>query len=158
MYEEKRIQVKTVVYAPIKKVWEAWTTIEGVKTFFAPAANIELKPMGKYEMLFDPSAPKGKQGGEGCVILAHQEEKMLSFTWNQPPHLTEVRPFYTSIILRFAEVEKEKTAVVLTHTGWGEGGQWDEAFNYFQSAWNEVVFPRMEQRFKEGPIDWSSKQ
>ncbi len=32
------------------------------------------------EMLFNLEAPEGSRGGEGCIILAVQPEKMLAFT------------------------------------------------------------------------------
>ena len=41
-------------------------------------------PYGKFEIFFDPSAPEGKKGAEDCKVLAFQENKFLSFTWNAP--------------------------------------------------------------------------
>jgi hypothetical protein len=34
------------------------------------------------------------------------------------------------------------------------GGEWDQAYEYFQRAWNRVVLPRLKYRFAVGPIDW----
>jgi len=47
------------VNANIEDVWNAWTTEEGVKSFFAPACNIDLKVGRAYEMLFDLKAEPG---------------------------------------------------------------------------------------------------
>ena len=38
--------------------------------------------------------------------------------------------------------------------GWGEGGQWDQSFKYFDTAWGRVL-ANLEKRFAEGPIDWA---
>ena len=34
------------VPAPLTEVWRAWTTEEGVESFFAPECNIDLRPGG----------------------------------------------------------------------------------------------------------------
>ena len=44
----------------------------------------------------------------------------------------------------------------LTHDGWGEGDEWDKAFEYFTEAWIDVVLPRLEYRFRVGPVDWDN--
>lgn len=150
------IQCEAIVAAPIQSVWEAWTTNEGASTFFAPAANISAKPGGAYEILFNPSAPAGSRGAEGMTVLAVQEPIFLSFTWNAPPHLPTVRGQFTHVEIRLEEVDNENTRVTLEHGGWGTGGEWDAAFDYFVSAWGKVVIPRLVHRFAEGPVDWDN--
>jgi uncharacterized protein YndB with AHSA1/START domain len=54
-----------IVQASIDRVWEAWTTVEGVKSFFAPDPTVDLKIGGSYEMYFDLKAAAGFKGGEG---------------------------------------------------------------------------------------------
>ena len=153
-FQDPFISVEVPVEAGVVEVWRAWTTEAGVKSFFAPCCNIDLRVGGAYEMLFDLEANPGLQGGEGMIITAMQAEKMLSFTWNAPPHLPDVRGQMTHVVVRFMPTGVNQTTVRLIHTGWGEGGQWDEAFNYFQRAWSGVVLPRLQARFVNGPIDW----
>jgi len=38
----------------------------------------------------------------------------------------------------------------------GEGGEWDQAFDYFTRDWGEIVLPRLKYRFEDGPIDWEN--
>ena len=153
---ERTIFGEVTVPAGLDEVWAAWTTEEGAKSFFAPDCRIELAPDGPYEMYFNLDAPAGERGGEGLRVLAVQPKKMFSFTWNAPPTLPEVRGQRTHVILRFYEDGPELTRVTLRHAGWGEGGQWDEAFEYFESAWNKVVLPRLGYRFENGPVDWEN--
>jgi uncharacterized protein YndB with AHSA1/START domain len=152
--KEKTLFGEVVVPAALDDVWAAWTTEGGVNSFFAPSCLIELEPDGPYEIYFNPDAPPGQRGGEGLRVLAVQPKKMFSFTWNAPPTLPDVRGQRTHVILRFYEVGHEATRVTLRHDGWGEGGQWDEAFAYFEAAWNKVVLPRLVYRFEVGPVDW----
>lgn len=154
---QKHIDYQIVVPAPVSQVWKAWTTEEGAKSFFAPDCKIDLGVGGAYEMYFDPTAPPGERGGEGLTILAIQPERMLSFTWNSPPSLPEVRGQLTHVTLYFREEEENQTALQFIHDGWGEGGQWDQAFDYFTRAWGEVVLPRLVYRFEVGPVNWDDQ-
>jgi hypothetical protein len=61
----------------------------------------------------------------------------------------------THVTVRMRQMEAEETSVTLRHDGWGEGGEWEEAYRYFKRAWLEVVLPRLKYRFEIGPIDWS---
>ena len=152
---ERAISGEVFINANLAEAWNAWTTKKGIASFFAPDCKIDIKPGGYYEIYFDPEAPEGERGGEGLKVLAVQPEKMLSFTWNAPPSLPEVRHQHTSVVLRFYSIE-DGTKVTLYHSGWGSGGQWDQAFEYFQRAWLAIVLPRLAYRFKKGAIDWSN--
>ncbi len=152
---ERVIEGTIKIKASLEDVWEAWTTEEGIKSFFAPACDINILPGGKYEIYFNPDAPEGMKGGEGLKVMAIQPMKMFSFTWNAPPHLSEVRWHQTHVIIRFSE-ENSCVKVTLCHDGWGTGDEWDEAYDYFTRAWKQIVLPRLEYRFENGPINWEN--
>jgi uncharacterized protein YndB with AHSA1/START domain len=150
----RQIEYEIRISTPVSQVWLAWTTNEGVRSFFAPECKIDLRVGGAYEIYFNPNGPAGERGGEGLTILAIQPERMFSFTWNAPPSLPKVRGQFTHVTLYFQESGKDQTTLTLVHDGWGEGGQWDQAFDYFTRTWGEVVLPRLEYSFREGPVDW----
>ena len=154
--QERVIKGDVVVNAPLDQVWNAWTTSEGAETFFAPKCNIDPKPGGRYEMLFDLNAEPGDQGGEGMIVIAIQPQRMLAFTWNAPPHLSNVRNQMTHVIIRLYALSPEQTKVTLWHDGWGGEEEWDSAFEYFDRAWKKIVLPRLRYRFDFGPIDWDN--
>ncbi len=154
--EEYFLIFDELVPAPLQEVWNAWTTEEGVKTFFAPACRIDLRPGGAYEMYFDPESAPGLRGGEGCRILAVEKPILLSFTWNFPPDLPGLRNERqsTHVVLRFFEETASSTRVKLIQDGWGSSRDWDQGKSYFKRAWGDVVLPRLVLRFTEGPINW----
>ena len=153
--EAERALVKEItVAAPVADVWKAWTTSEGLTTFFAPRAHVELRVGGPYELYFSSQEPKGKQGSEGCTVLAFRPQEMLSFTWNHPPTMS-IRDQYTRVVLTFKEVAPGRTQVKFMQTGWGKGAEWDESFAYFDRAWSKVL-ANLEHRFAVGPIDWAT--
>ncbi len=150
-----RAIVKTVtVKATVDETWKAWTTTEGIKTFFAPDANVEARPGGPFEIFFNPYAKPGLKGADDMVVLAVQEKKMISFTWNSPPYIPEVRGQRTAVVVRIRPAGEGLTEVRLVHSGWGEGGQWDQAYAYFDKAWGSVL-DKLGKRFAEGPFDWA---
>lgn len=152
----RAISADLIVRAGVADVYRAWTTVEGVKSFFARDANIEMKIMGAYEIIFLPDNPVGLRGGEGNVILSFQENKMLSFTWNAPPELKDVRNERTHVLLQFIPINNNETRLLFYQDGWGEGGEWDKSFDYFNHAWKNVVLPRLQYRFEKGPVDWNN--
>ena len=150
---ERAIDQEVVVAAKADAVYRAWTTTEGIKTFFAPDARVELAVDGPFEIYINPYAPAGLKGADNMRVIGFQQDKMLSFTWNAPPSLPEARKQRTIVILRF-QAEGDKTRVHLHHVGWGEGGEWDKAYEYFSNAWPRVM-ANLQRRFAEGPVDWT---
>jgi uncharacterized protein YndB with AHSA1/START domain len=134
----RRIDREVTVHASRGEVWKAWTTVEGAR-FFSPAANIELRPGGAYEMYFDPQAPEGKKGGEGNRIIAFEPERMLLFSWNAPTKFGPLREERTYVLLQLDDAGEGRTRVRLTHFGWREGKDWDAVYGYFGGAWTWVL-------------------
>lgn len=151
---ERAIELHALVHAPVAQVWDAWTTTAGVKTFFAPDANINAQVDGLYELYMNPLAAPGMKGSDNMRVMAIQENKMLAFTWNAPPDYPEARKQRTHVVVRFEEVAKGETLVTLRHDGWGSGGEWDKTFQYFSAAWPNVL-SNLQIRFDKGPIDWT---
>jgi hypothetical protein len=56
--------------------------------------------------------------------------------------------------VRFEPVNDRQTLVHMHHTGWGDGGEWDQAYQYFDKAWSNVL-ANLKKRFESGPQDWT---
>jgi uncharacterized protein YndB with AHSA1/START domain len=136
---DRRIEVETVVNAPVEKVWETWTTCEGIKTFFARDCNIDLRVDGAFAMYFAPDAPAGSRGADHARILAIQPNRMLSFTWDASPPGNPVRVNQTHVVLRLFPLPDNRTRVTLVNDGYGEGEDWDKAYAYLSGAWKNVL-------------------
>jgi uncharacterized protein YndB with AHSA1/START domain len=151
--QERVIAKDVIVKAPAADVWKAWTTNEGIQSFFAPEAFVEPRAGGMFHIHFNPYAPAGFKGADDMRVLAVQEGKMLSFTWNAPPSFPGVRPQHTYVTVRLKPLSDNETRVTLVHGGWGDGGQWDPVYDYFDKAWDRVL-GNLQKRFAEGPMDW----
>jgi uncharacterized protein YndB with AHSA1/START domain len=143
--------------APVEKAWNAWTTSQGIASFFAPAGSVDLRVDGLYEIYFHPAAQPGQRGAEGMRILDLEPMTRFAFTWNSPPSIPKIREQRTVVILDFAPLDANRTRVIFTQIGWGKGDDWDKAYDYFDRAWNEVVLPQFKYAMEVGPIDWHNR-
>ena len=151
---ERAIDKEVVLKASLDQAWRAWTTREGITSFFAPDAVIEPRVGGAFHIHMDPGAPAGAKGADDMRFMALQPQKMLSFDWNAPPSLPEARAQRSFVVVRFFPLTDTTTRVTLHHTGWGDGGEWDKAYAYFDKAWAGVL-GNLQKRFDTGPYDWT---
>jgi uncharacterized protein YndB with AHSA1/START domain len=145
--------VKTVeVAASPEVVWRAWATVEGVKSFFAPDAKIELRPGGAYEIYFDLGQAEGLKWSEGCKVLSFVPSRMLSFTWGAPPKFQGPQG-ERSLGRPVFDRSGEGTRVTMVQLGWKDGGEEDAVYQYFDRIW-PAVLESLVSRFSAGPVDW----
>ena len=149
------LSAEVEVNAPIEKAWRARTTPEGIKSFFAPDCKVDLRVDGAYEVYFSSDAKPGERGSEGMRILALEPMRRFAFTWSAPPIMPYVRAQRDMIMLEFEKKDEHRTLVRVTHLGWGDGAKWDEAYDYFDHAWNEVVLPRFRYSMEVGAVNWA---
>ena len=152
--QERSIDKEVTVAAPVAVVWQSWTSKAGIESFFAPQAEIEPRVGGAFHIHIDPLAEPGMKGADDMRFMALQPPKMLSFDWNAPPSLPEARAQRTFVVVRLHDIDGKSTRVTLHHTGWGDGGEWDKTYVYFDRAWGNVL-NNLKKRHESGPIDWT---
>lgn len=152
---ERALDKEVVIAATLDQAWEAWTTREGITSFFAPDARIEPRVGGAFAIYIDPLAEPGLKGADDMRFMALQPKKMISFDWNAPPSLPEARAQRTFVVVRFEPLTAQTTRVTLHHVGWGDGGEWDRTYAYFDQAWTGVL-GNLKTRFERGPQDWTA--
>ena len=59
---ERSIDKQIDVAASLDEVWGAWTTRDGIRSFFAPDANIDARVGGAFQIYMDPLAEPGLKG------------------------------------------------------------------------------------------------
>jgi len=115
---ERAIEKEVVVPATLDQAWAAWTTREGITSFFAPDATIEPRAGGAFHIYIDPGAPAGSKGADDMRFLALQPKKMISFDWNAPPSLPEVRAQRTVVAARAGVVSVFRPRIA-SNQAWG---------------------------------------
>ncbi len=151
----RAVRVEGTIKAPVSEVWRVWTTSQGAEEFFAEKANIRVAIGGPYEIQFDPKDERS--GTKGLNILSYAPEEMISFQWNAPPEMPEVRNGGTWVVVQMRPEGADRTRVTVTHLGWKEGPEWDRAYVHFTRGWSDLM-NRLERRFIVGPIDWNKER
>jgi len=141
------IVVTKVVNAPVADVWKAWTTVEGIESFFAPkAAKVEPWPGGAFELWFGVNFPEGSRGSEGCKVHSVKPMEQFVFEWNAPPTIPQIRGLRTLVYLDFKPLPDNRTELTLRNFGYGDGEDWAKSKAYFFRAW-PAVMASLEKRF-----------
>ena len=134
------IVVTRIVNAPVVDVWKAWTTAEGIESFWAPkAAKVEPVPGGAFELWFGVNAPEGSRGSEGCFVHSVTPMEQFVFEWNAPPPIPMIRKLRTLVYLDFKPLPNNQTEVTLRNFGYGAGEDWAKNKAYFEKAWPNVM-------------------
>ncbi|MCU0296690.1 MAG: DJ-1/PfpI family protein, partial [Candidatus Nanopelagicales bacterium] len=110
------------VACPPERVYELFSTAEGVRTFLGAEADIDARVGGRYEYLFLAEGADGERGAEGCRILALEPDRLMVFSWNSPPGLA-TRGQHTWVVLSLV-ADGAGTQVRLAHWGHGQGPEW----------------------------------
>lgn len=128
----------TTVPITSEQAWHAWTNPKLLASWWgACAARVDLRIGGRYEIDFISDAPEGNRGSEGSQILSYVPGRLLSFSWNAPPHM-EMRGILTWVCVDF-QPRDEGCVVEVQHSGFGTGPHWATYQAYLQGAWRRAL-------------------
>jgi uncharacterized protein YndB with AHSA1/START domain len=143
---EKALKFEVVVPAKTAEVWTAFTTSEGLNTWLWKECTVDLRPGGGWMVHY----PGGATGGG--TIENFQPGRQIVIHAMAPEKFPEVRRVGTTAIFAFA-AQGEGTRVTLTQTGWKQGEEWDQAYEYLAKG-NAQLLEQLHQRFVKGPVRW----
>jgi len=143
---EKALRFEVVVPASVDQVWTAFTTNSGLSTWLWKDVTVELRKDGEWTVHF----PGGSTGGGSIVDFTPQRRLVMRALC--PEKFPTVRRERTTAVFEFEPVGG-KTRVTLTQTGWKEGKEWDDAYEYLADG-NAELLGQLLYRFTKGPIDW----
>jgi uncharacterized protein YndB with AHSA1/START domain len=109
--------------------------------WLADSADVEPKVGGRYHV-FWAQTPMPNHGTLGCHITVLEPDRLLAFEWRGPDpfddSMNKADPL-THVTVSFHACEapagKSCTEVHLVHSGWGHGGSWEKAREFFEHAW-----------------------
>lgn len=138
--ETRSIEMTVVAELPPDEVFDLWSTEEGARRFFAPAAEIGAAVGDPYVIIFDPeSDPEGADHGtKGSSIRALESGRHIAFGWTFPPFgdLFNTQPFPTWVEVSIDAFAKDPTRslVRFAHRGFPVDPAWDEVFTLFRDG------------------------
>jgi hypothetical protein len=141
--------------ASLADTWTAMSTSEGLRSFIAPVALLELKSGGCFCTNYTPGTKIGDPGTIQNRVLSYIPRQMLSAKINLvdifPPQPRAENTLF--LVMEFSERDPHTTHVKASLLGFGSGEEWDKVYKFFDGG-NAYTFGQMYKRFAVGPKKW----
>jgi len=128
------IETSAIISAPPAKVWDAFTTNEGAKSWMVSQADIQLKIGAIWRTKY---GPKGTLGDDGTIfneLLSFDPGRMYSIRIQKPPagfpFMNVYRDMWT--VVYFEPVEGGKTRVTLRAHGFKDNEESRKFRSFFE--------------------------
>lgn len=136
-YGEKVLQLSIIVPINLKETWKLFTTDEGLKKWIAPVVKIDMKIGGSIRTNYDENKTVDDTTSIKLDIINYIEYEMLTLKVNLnnsfPPEAKKEDKNLQEI-LQFVKVDDNKTKIISTMVGWGQGSHWDKAYSFFEKG------------------------
>lgn len=146
------LRESTLIRAPRDAVWRAFATTEGMKSWEAPVAEVDLKVGGHIEASYDPKQHIGAPGNIRHEILGFLPGEILVFRNTATPpgfHHADLFGRVTNI-MQIEDAGGGMTRLTLSGVGYGSGKDWDELYDFFHAG-NAWLFEALKAHFEGGP-------
>lgn len=157
--EVEPVEIGTSAAGSIEEIWECLSTDEGMTSFLAPAAFVELRIGGPWEFGAgrerDAATGALLPDGAGARILDYVPNERLSVEWPVPERFPETAGTPTQVDISLRRMSDQRTLVTVEHAGFGQEHEWAHVSEYFQLFWSNAL-NGLRQRFDRGPMDWST--
>ena len=143
-----RLVHEGVVNAPLDQVWAAFTTREGMESWMAAHAEIELKLGGTMKTQYDPKRTIDDARAIENTILSYEPMRMLSFKVTKAP---QGFPFPNAIknmwtVVYFEAQGEKATRVRVVSMGFGTDDESKKMREFFNRG-NASTLQRLQKRF-----------
>lgn len=148
---ERTLCREVVVDAPAAEVWRLISTSEGLRSWAAPVAAIDLRVGGEFESSYDPDGRIGAPGNIHNRVVAFAPGEFLVMQVAQAPpgfpHADVVGKLAT--VLSLEAVDATHTRVRVTMLGYREGAAFDALYQFFDAG-NAYTLNKLRDRVAEG--------
>jgi uncharacterized protein YndB with AHSA1/START domain len=147
-----RISTEGRVAAPAPEVWSAWATDEGLQSWLAPHATIDLRVGGLMRVNYNPAGRLGDPNTIENTILAFDPERMLSIKVTTAPdgfpYEREIQAMWT--VMYFEPVSDDATLVRVVSLGFGADEASQRMREFFEQG-NAATVEQLQRRFAPEP-------
>jgi uncharacterized protein YndB with AHSA1/START domain len=122
----RTVEKEMFIAAAPERVYRAFTVKEDLERWFVTTADIQARAGGAFNLHWNDDSVNGE-------YVELDPPRRITFTWDE-------RPKYgiTTCTIELTP-EADGTLLRLTHTGFGEGDNWDELYNGVNSGWTEEL-------------------
>jgi uncharacterized protein YndB with AHSA1/START domain len=137
------------VPAPIKDVWKAYTTTDGIIAWMVPKGTVDFRIGGKYVTSYDPKSDlKGSDTIEN-TILCFDPERMVTIRCTKTPENFPFKRAMSEVwtTVYFRSISESKTEVTCRMIGFDGSDESNRLRDFFKTA-NQFVLDEMVKYFK----------
>ncbi len=151
--EERVLRHEKVIHAPVAEVWKAFTTSEGTRHWMAPVAEVDFRLGGSIRTNYSPTAKPGDPGTIVHHILSYEPGRMLSTQFTAPAGATGPARTAQAVwwVARMEPLPDGSTRLTYTGVGWGEGAEWDAAYQFFDRG-NAYTLQQLADYLEKKPL------
>ncbi len=145
------VVVESVVSAPVDTVWEAWTTNEGLRSWLAPHAEVDLRVNGLMRANYNAAGALGDLQTVEREILSFEPNRMISFRVVVVP---EGFPFAKTIrrvwtVIYFEPLALERTRLRVVSLGFDTSEESQSVRAYLEQG-NATVLQQLQNQLSAG--------
>jgi uncharacterized protein YndB with AHSA1/START domain len=148
---------EAVVPATPDLVWSLFSSGEGLSSWVAPMATIDLRVGGVWETSYRTGARSGDENNIRNRVLSYLPGRMLSVQVDHaPPGFPQpelVHNVWT--VIELDAVGAGQTRVRVSMPGYGAGAGYDGLYAFFERG-NAFTLQKLFERVVSGPVDWSA--
>eukprot|EP00913_Durusdinium_trenchii_P023462 g22040.t1 len=142
------------VDAEVARVWKAFTTDKGLRSWMAPVVEFELKLGGKMKANYNP---KGKIGDETTIentVLAYDPQRMLALKATKFPKGFPFKEAAGSAwsVFYFTSLPSKRTRITVVGNGYTESEQSKKMRSFFATA-NKYSLDKLKHTRDSGLLD-----
>jgi uncharacterized protein YndB with AHSA1/START domain len=117
-----------------KAAWELFTTDEQLVKWIAPRAHIELRTGGYVLTNYNKDKPLSDSTSIKLDIVNYLEKQLITFKVNLNNAFSkklQQEDGNLQELVQFVEEGPNKTRIISSMIGWGQGEDWDKAYGFF---------------------------
>jgi uncharacterized protein YndB with AHSA1/START domain len=137
------------VAAPVSAVWNAWTTVEGLRAWLTPKAEIDLRVGGLIRTNYREQEVLGDPGTIVYRILDFEPQRMLALQITGPP---DNFPFPKAVlnmyfVMYFEPLDGNASRVRIVSRGFGTDDE-SQRMRAFFEAGDAITLERLQLHFR----------
>lgn len=147
---EKVLRFECTLPINLNTAWDLFTKDNKLQKWIAPLAHIELKTGGFLITNYNKTKSLNDTSSIKLTILSYIEKELLILKVdlnNNFPSSTRMSDQNLQEVIQFIKIDNDKTKIISSMIGWGEGEEWDKVYNFFLKG-NEWTYQELIKVFK----------
>ena len=148
---ERFLRFEMILDTTIAETWKLIATEEGIKKWMAPVAILDLRIGGMLKTNYNETAKIDDKGTITLGIISYIPSEILTYKITLNELFAEkCRKEDKNLqhIIQLKSLGENKTKIISTMVGWGQGKEWDEAYTFFEKG-NEWTFQKLLKSLKK---------